>query len=292
MMHGSGVMPGSRARIVAHLELTVDHGPRARFSAWAPFPIALLVALAAAAGIFDPAIYARETASWAAQGTGQDWVNLVVAVPVLLVTAGLALRGSRKARVLVGGALLYVAYAFAIYAVALHFGALFLVHCAILGLATFALADLVQDLAAAPAAGWYDDTAPLATAAGTLIAISAVFAALWLSQIVGALWRGGDPPELAATGLVANPVHVLDLALVLPLMAVTGAGLLRRAPRSLVLAPILLGFAVLMALAIAGMIVAMYLRGVALDLAPSVAMALVAAGGLAVLVALLRHVRP
>ena len=284
-------MGAPRLQIVTHLDISVERRSRARISDWGPFPIAILVAIAGLAGIFDPAIYARETASWAAQGIGQDWVNVLIAAPLLLAIGGVAFRGSRKARVLLGGALLYTSYSFVIYALAVHFNALFLIYCAVLGLSTFALADLVAVLRADDTASWYGDRAPIKTAAGTLLAIATVFGAMWLAQDVPAVLRGDPPGELEATGLPTNTVHVLDLSLVLPAMIITAVSFLRGRPLGRVLAPVLLGFGVLMALAIGGMVLVMNLRGVALDVMPVIVMASVAAACAIVLGALLRHLR-
>ncbi|HEY6174583.1 MAG TPA: hypothetical protein VIX73_09080 [Kofleriaceae bacterium] len=264
---------------------------RIRFSAWAPFPIAILVAVAATMGIANPAIYARETPSWAAQGTGQDWINLVVCAPALLAAGALALRGSRQARVIVGGLLLYTAYSFVIYAFAMHFTTLFLVYCTVLGSSTFALVDLVIALRAEDGDSWYDERAPIRITAATLIGIAGIFGVLWLIQIVPALVTGTDPAGLEEVGLAANPVHVLDLSLLLPAMIVVGVALLRRHSFGDALAPMLLTFAITMAIAIGGMVAMMYRRGLALDAAPTIVMAVVAIWCLGVLMALLRCVR-
>jgi hypothetical protein len=276
--------------LVAHVELSAGH-PRRRISTWAPFPIAALLACAALVGIVDPAIYARETPSWAAQGQGQDWIDALVCAPALLACGWFAWLGSRRARVLVAGLLLYTAYSAAIYAVAMHFTALFLVYCAVLGGSVFALVDLVAALRADAPYTWYGERAPLRTVAITLLAIAAVFGVLWLAQIVPALVRGEDPPGLAEVGLAANPVHVLDLALVLPAMVVAGIALLRGEALGRVLAPILLGFGVMMAIAIGGMVAMLRLRGLALDVTPAIAMAVIAAVSLGVLIALLRQMQ-
>jgi len=251
----------------------------------AAFPIALLVAIASIGGIAVRATYARETASWTAQGIGQDWVNLFVAVPALVGAAIATLRGRRAAALVLGGALAYTAYSYVIYAFAVHFNWLFLVYCGALGLSVFALIDVVAHAdPGAPA------RAPIRTTAGVLFAIAGVFGLLWLAQIVPALVRGGDPPDLADVGLVTNPVHVLDLSLVLPALVVAGVALLRRRHLGYVLAPIALGFGVLMALAIGGMVLVLYLRGLAVDVTPSIAMLVITAASAATLVVFLRRV--
>lgn len=262
-----------------------------RYAKWAPFPIALLVIGAACAGLFVPAIYARETASWTAQGLGQDWIDLVIAGPALAVAALVSLRGGHRARLITAGLLLYTSYSFAIYAFAVHFNALFLVYCAVLGGATFALIAMVRDLLGEAPAGWLEAHAPVRMTAVTLYVIAALFGVLWLAQIVPALLAGVDPPGLHDTGLVVNPVHVLDLALVLPAMVVVATAVWRGHALGIVLAPILLVFGVMMAIAIAGIVLAMYLRGLALDVVPAIAMAVVSLVSAAVVTVLLRKFR-
>jgi len=60
-------------------------------------------------------------------------------------------------------------------------------------------------------------------------------------------------------------------------MVVVGVELLRRRMFSEVLAPVLLTFAIMMAIAIGGMVGMMYRRSLALDTTPTIVMAVVAA---------------
>jgi hypothetical protein len=45
---------------------------------WINFPLAVLIAVTACAGLFWPPTYARETRLWAVEAMGGDAVNLVV----------------------------------------------------------------------------------------------------------------------------------------------------------------------------------------------------------------------
>jgi hypothetical protein len=263
-----------------------------RVAACLALPLALFVALASLGGVVIPSVYAGETRSWAAQAVGQDWVNLLVAVPWLLLSAVLALRGSRRAFLLLGAALVYTLYSYVIYAFAVHFNALFLVYCVALGLAFFSLMLLLRGFLEEDVRAWFEAGVPVRVAGGLLVAIALAFAFLWLSEIVPALVRGQAPASLAESGSATNPVHVLDLSILLPALALTGVLLWRRRASGYVLAPLLLGFAVLLALAIAGMMVVLAQRGVGgsaqAALVPG-ALALVSAG---VLAAILRRVVP
>ena len=99
---------------------------------WLTGPIAVLVAIAAGVGFFIDDIY-RDAPVNAAQAVGQDLITLVVALPTLVISAILALRGSRRAHLVWLGVLVYLVYTYLTYALAIQFNPLFLVYVALLG---------------------------------------------------------------------------------------------------------------------------------------------------------------
>ena len=101
--------------------------------------IAALVLATSLLGLLAPWPYAAETPSWRMQARGQDLGNLLA---VATLVAGLvpAARGSLRGLLVWAGSLLYLAYAFVIYALTVHFGPLFLPYVAVLGLSVYALA--------------------------------------------------------------------------------------------------------------------------------------------------------
>jgi len=204
---------------------------------------ALLAATTSLLGLFAAWPYAAETAGWRMQAHGQDLGNLLAVVVLLAGLLG-ARRGSARGFQVWAGALVYLAYAFVIYAMTVHFTALFLAYVAVLGLSVF---GLLCALAERPSVQVPTRTRRLG--AGVLGAIAVAFALLWLSTILGALAAGRPPAELAETGLPANPVHVLDLAVVLPGMLVVAIRSRRGGLAVLLLAPLLV-FAALMAASI------------------------------------------
>ncbi|CAM3632756.1 hypothetical protein [Smaragdicoccus niigatensis] len=104
----------------------------------ASFAIALLVTLASLLGLFATWPYAQETENWVLQARGQDVGNLL-AVVVLIASAIRMRAGSVRAAQLWVGTLVYLLYAYTVYAFAVHFGRLFLCYVAILGLAFYTL---------------------------------------------------------------------------------------------------------------------------------------------------------
>ena len=111
-----------------------------RFVIWMSVPLAALFATTALAGVFWPPTYAQEKIKWALQGMAGDAVNLFVIVPVLLVTAILAYRGSIPAKLIWLGTLLCILYSSIFYALAVHFNQLFFVYCGVLGFSFYAIA--------------------------------------------------------------------------------------------------------------------------------------------------------
>jgi hypothetical protein len=157
--------------------------------------------------------------------TGPRW--LVVVGPLLLILGVAGARGSLRAWLSWLGLLSFTAYNYAIYTFSVHFGPLFLVWVAVLGLSLFALigglmaleaSSLRTRLAGSPArlVGWY------------LIAVATLFILLWLSEIVPDLLADRASTSAADWNVPTNPVHVLDLAIFLPGVIVSGVLLLRR----------------------------------------------------------------
>ncbi len=58
-------------------------------------PLAVLIAISSIIGILFENIYWQEVPGYAAQGIGQDIINLIVLVPILFVAAVLIIRGSK-----------------------------------------------------------------------------------------------------------------------------------------------------------------------------------------------------
>jgi len=242
-----------------------QHGDRTPLFALAwrfGVPITLLTAAVSAAGLWWRPLYAHETRSWAAQGIGQDAVNLFVAVP-LLVTALIGIRRhSWRAFLLWLGVVIYLAYSYVLYAFFVHLGPAFPAYVALLGLSCYALLTaaiqmprplIVRELAAMPR------DVPAET---LLFVQAALFGAAWLADISGALAHGTTPNGLLELGFPVNPIHVLDLAFVLPAMMTTAVLLQRGSPYGRLFVVPLLVFSALMGGAIVGMTVAMTAHGV------------------------------
>jgi hypothetical protein len=223
--------------------------------------VSALVAVAGAAGIFLKGVYARETASWAAQGIGQDFVNLTVAVPALLASAWFLRKGSVRALLVWMGVLIYIIYSYLMYAFSVHFGLMFPVYVAALGLSFYALFGCLFSLDRGALGASFPPAIKVKPAAVYLMVSGVVFAGLWLSDIVHALVTGTLPAGLAETGLPVNFVHVEDLGFILPGMIITSVLLWKRKALGYIFAVPLMVFAAAMGIGIISMFATMSRRG-------------------------------
>lgn len=223
--------------------------------------VAALVAVASAAGIFLKSVYARETASWAAQGIGQDFVNLTVAVPALLASGWFLRKGSARGLLVWMGVLIYVIYSYMMYAFSVHFGMMFPVYVAALGLSSYTLFGSLFSLDRGALRASFPSAIKVKPAAVYLMVSGVAFSGLWLSDIVHALIAGTAPAGLAETGLPVNFVHVEDLGFILPGMIITSVLLWKRKALGYIFAVPLMVFAAVMGIGIISMFAAMSRRG-------------------------------
>ncbi len=229
------------------------------------YSLAFFVGISSALGLFFPGTYSREQLFYAAQGIGQDAINLILVVPILVACTFYALRGSRRALLWLGGPILYSLYSYILYAFTLHFNQLFLLYCTTLGLSFFAFIHWFFVAQTQVTQIKISQWTFLKSAAMLQIVIVLFFALLWLSEIIPALIRAQVPQSITTNGLVTNPVFALNLSIVLPALIISAFHLLKKQTLGIVLTPALLGFAFLMSAAIASMVLSTKLFGLKSD---------------------------
>ncbi len=231
--------------------------------------LVVLISLTGIRGLLVPGYYLRESVNWQIQATGQDLVDLCLVVPVLLITAFLAFRGRKFVTVLWGGVLLYIIYTFIIYCFTIHFNNLFLVYCFILGISFYLFAGFVPAEIRRLQRKESSKTLHFKITGIYFIFISILFYFLWLSEILPATLNHTVPESLKETGLVTNPVQVLDLSVFLPGIFICGLFLLKRKKEACFFAPAILLFFILMDLTIGTLSVLMWREGLSKSMAPA-----------------------
>jgi hypothetical protein len=264
--------------------------PRTTIWLWLTAPIAVLVAIAAGVGFFIEDLY-RDTPSNAAQAVGQDLVTLVVAFPVLVVSAILAVRGSSRAHLVWLGVLVYLVYTYLTYALAIQFNPLFLVYVALLGCSLYALIGGLATTDFAGIKARFSRETPVRAVSIFLVVVAVLFYVQWLSEDVPALLAGEVPQGVIDSEAPTDIVHVLDMAWILPAMVLTASWLWRGRALGYALAGTLLSFLSLLVLAIMSMIVFEVLYGLAVGMAAVFVFGSVFVISLGMLVWYLREVR-
>ncbi len=237
------------------------------FLLWISVPLCLILA-ATGLQIFWPAIYSREAPSSAAGCFATDILDLYLIVPILVVTTVLALRGSMAALMVWAGTLMSLAYNFMIYAFAIHFNAMFLAYCAVLGLCFYGLIGVRKFLATDEIAKAYSAGVPRRLLAATFIFIAVSAAWNEVKEDVVAIQAGTIPASIEA-GQRTNPIHVLDLSFLLPAMVIAGVMLLRRKKEGFVFAPVLAVTLILISIEVITIIVVMVRRGLTSGMGPA-----------------------
>jgi hypothetical protein len=229
-------MPSSTSRLTRG----VLPGSTTPWWLWLSAPLGVLGLIAAAVGAFVEEIYRGMTANWAQQTFAQDIADLFVGFPLLLVFAFLAARGSVRALIAWLGVLIAILYTYVIYAFDTPFGHLYLANVALLGLSGWSLGGALTGINRKAVQERFNDAAPRRSTGWALVAIAAIFLVMWLAEDVPATIRGVAPPTLAEVGLLTNPIHVLDTALLLPACIVSGLGLIRGKTWAYVFTPALM----------------------------------------------------
>jgi hypothetical protein len=149
---------------------------------------------------------------------------------------------------------------------ACHFNRLFLVYVAILGLSFYTLVGSVIRLPLDRLQSFFATTRRTRLVSVFLLLVGVLFFLLWLKEDIPALLAGTVPQSVIQSGLLTNPVHVLDLGLYLPAMLITAIFLWRGRLLGYLLALPLLVFVVLTGVGILAIDLVMAMKGMPVGL--------------------------
>ncbi len=197
--------------------------------------VAALIAVTSVAGLIFGAggLYAVDP-RYLPAFVGQDLLNLLVGLPLLLGAMWLVRRGALVGIVLWPGALFYVVYDYAFYVLGAPFNVFFLPYLLIVTLSVYAIIGIVVSVDAPAVRDALDGVVPRRFVGGFLVALAGLFIALWTAMIVSTL------VSAAPVDPIAHVVWTLDLTIQLPALLIGGVLLWRREPLGYVVAPGLL----------------------------------------------------
>jgi len=243
------------------------------------------------AGGFFPGTYERDSASMAAQGIGQDLVDLFLGIPLLIASFISAARGNRKARLLYAGILFYFMYSFIIYCFGVHFNRFFLFYCLTLTLSLYAFILVMSGFIKDDVGEWFTYS-PARGVSVYIFFIAIVFYGLWLKSIIPATISNTVPVELIENDFLVNPVHVIDLAFALPGLILGSVLLWKKQAMGYVIASVSLVFMIFLSIALAAMVIMLKVHEISEDFTIALVFAVLSVSSLVFLVLLFRKLRP
>ncbi len=210
--------------------------------------------------VYGIGLYKHMSQDVAPQGIAQDYITLLVAVPLLLLSLIWARRGSLKGRFLLAGTLGYFLVTYLFYLVMGMYNVLFLVYVALLGTSFFAFAQTLLSFDLSNIAERFSESTPVKFIGGFLICNSIAIGLMWLLVAVPPLLDGSVIPGQVEhyTTLI---VQGLDLGLLLPLSFVSGVLFIKRTPFGYLLTPLYFIFLSILMAALTAKVVAMGMIG-------------------------------
>jgi hypothetical protein len=156
---------------------------------------------------------------------GNDWLTLVVAVPLLVASVLLARRGSDRGLLLWLGMLGYGAYNYAYYMLGAALNAFFPLYIAALLLSVVTLILVLSRIEVAEIAARFRPKTPVRVVGGYLVFVGVGLTFVWMGMWAAYIFAGQPTPiESEAFKLVA----ALDITIIVPALALGGVLLWRR----------------------------------------------------------------
>ncbi|NBD34730.1 MAG: hypothetical protein GVY30_01870 [Chloroflexi bacterium] len=253
--------------------------------------IAVLTLIASAGGLLIDDLY-RDNALITAGWFGNDLVTLVVALPLLVVSLALSIRGSQRARLVWLGMIAYTLYNFSYYLFGTAFNSFFLIYVALFDLSLFALIYGLIGLDISDIGQRFRASTPTKGIAGFMLFVALGLTFVYTSQSLSFVFTGTLPEIITLTDKATNVVFALDLTMVVPWFIAGAIWLWQRRPWGYVLATIVNVKGAAYMLALTAVTISAVQSGASDDLAQAGLWSALGIGSLIVSVILLRNLAP
>lgn len=208
--------------------------------------IAILATITSAGGLLLNGLYRDNTfvkTTW----LGNDWVTLVIAVPILVAAMVFAFRkdhsGSSKsagsAQLVWMGILDYMLYNYAFYLFGSAFNWFFLLYVALVGLSIFALIFGLANLDVNGIHQLFSNKTPVKWIGGYYLFVAFGLSLVYCMQSLAFVATGVLPSIITLSAQPTNVVFALDLTLLIPWFVLGAVWLMKRKPWGYVIAGIL-----------------------------------------------------
>jgi len=170
--------------------------------------------------LYGQGLYQDMSADVAIQGIAQDWVTLLLGIPMLLTSLYFARKGSLGGRLVLSGTIGYFLVTYLFYMTMAMYNQMFLAYIVLLGLSFFALVLTLFSYDFEQLRKSFTNERTLKYAGYFLMSNSILIAMLWLIIILPAFIKGIVPNQVEHyTTLI---VQGFDIGLILPICFVSG----------------------------------------------------------------------
>ena len=175
--------------------------------------IAILMVVASVGGLLLDNLY-QDNPFVISTFYGNDLVTLFIAVPLLVSSLLLTIRGSQRARLVWLGMLAYTLYNYAFYLFGAALNSLFLVYAALFILAIFALIFGLASLDVKEIAKQFNPKTPVKLIGGYIFFVAAFLGGFWIAVSLNYVFTQEIPQIMVAVDSHTNLIAALDLSLV------------------------------------------------------------------------------
>ncbi len=221
--------------------------------------IVVVAITASAGGLFIGDLY-RDNASIKAAWYGNDLVTLFVAVPLMVISLLLSMRGSQRAQLIWMGTLWYMVYNYIFYLYAAAFNKFFLLYVVLFTLSTYALIFAMMNADPKEISRKFNLRTPVKWISGYMLFFAALLGVLWIASSLSFIITGEVPQDIIKTGHPTGVVYATDLSLLVPALVLSAILLWRRQPWGYALSAIVLIKSITYSLVLIVMSMVAYIR--------------------------------
>ena len=215
--------------------------------------------------IYGQGLYQNDSISTVAQGRASDLVTLVLAIPLLLISLMLAVKGAFKGKLLLIGTLGYFLYTYVSYTFLWTYNSFFLIYVALMSMSFFAFVLCFNSFDTKAMASNFKEKLPVKFLGIFQLLLAFAVSMLWLGKIAPSLLNVAAPAGLEHYTTLA--IQGMDLGFVVPTAVLSGILLLKKKPLGYLLTSIVVLKGITMLTCISAMLINMALSGVVMSLA-------------------------
>lgn len=176
--------------------------------------------------LYGKGLYKHDSVSMAVQAIAQDYVTLFLGIPLLIVSLYFSQKSLIKGKLLLTGTLGYFLYTYTSYSFLSMYNPMFLIYVLLMSASFFSFTMSMMSFDSNKFQSYFKETLPVKFIGGFLLAVSIIFALMWLGKIVPSLFN--DLPPDGIEHYTTLVIQAMDLGFVIPVSILAGILLMKK----------------------------------------------------------------